>query len=251
MERIAIISDVHGNIPALQAVFADILRRGISRIICLGDMVGKGPCPELAVDLVRSRCELVIRGNWEQGLLDRENLPPELRAAAEWNVHKLGDERMQYLQSLPYSGELQLSGKLVRLFHSSAKGIHHRVQQHHPVEERLAMFENTPATGSPADGRLPDVVGYGDIHQAYVQNFLGKTLFNCGSVGNPLEIPQAAYAILEGVLGVPEPMPFSLQLVRLPYDRELAIKQAETEDGMPERDAYIDELRTAKYRGRK
>ncbi len=251
MERIAIISDVHGNIPALQAVFADIRSRSITRIICLGDMIGKGPNPDLAVDMVRARCELVIMGNWEQGVLDRDNLPPGFKAVAEWTAQKVGSERELYIRSLPYSADLLLSGKLVRLFHSSAKGIYHRVQQHHALEERLAMFENTPATGTPASGRCPDIVGYGDIHQAYVQNFLGKTLFNCGSVGNPLEIPQAAYAILEGAIDSEQSAPFSLQLVRLPYDRELAIRQAAAEDDMPEREAYTNELRTAKYRGSK
>jgi len=251
LEKIAIISDIHGNIPALQAVFADIEQRGVSRIICLGDMIGKGPNPDVAIDMVRDRCELVILGNWEQGLLDREDLSPEFRAVVEWSARKIGAERVGYIRSLPYCSELLLSGKLVRLFHSSAKGIYHRVQQHHSLEERLAMFENTPATGAPADGRLPDVVGYGDIHQAYVQNFLGKMLFNCGSVGNPLEIPQASYAILEGAANDLPSAPFSLQLVRLPYDRELAIRQAEAEEGMPEREAYINELRTAQYRGRK
>lgn len=251
MERIAVISDVHGNIPALQAVLADIGLRGISRIICLGDMIGKGPNPDLAVDMVRASCELVIMGNWEQAVLDRESLPPGFKEVAEWTARKVGSERERYIRSLPYSGELLISGKLVRLFHSSAEGIYHRVQQHHALEERLAMFDNTPATGTPVSGRCPDVVGYGDIHQAYVQNFLGKTLFNCGSVGNPLEIPQAAYAILEGAVDAEQSAPFSLQLVRLPYDRELAIRQAEAEENMPERDAYINELRTAKYRGRK
>lgn len=251
LERIAIISDIHGNIPALEAVLADIGQRGISRIICLGDMVGKGPNPDIAIDLVRDRCEVVLTGNWERGLLDRDSFPPEEAAVANWNFIKLGSARTSYIQSLPYCSEFLLSGKLVRLFHSSAKGIYHRVQQHHPEEERLAMFENTPSTGAAYDGRRPDLVGYGDIHQAYVQNFRGKTLFNCGSVGNPLEITQAAYAVIEGVTGSDFPAPWSVQLVRVPYDRERAIAQAMAEEGMPDREAYINEIQTAKYRGSK
>lgn len=251
MERIAVISDIHGNIPALEAVLGDIERQGISRIICIGDMVGKGPNPDIAVDIVRERCETVIIGNWERGLLDRGTLPPGQTGVADWNCDKLGSERMSYFEALPYSLDLLISGKLLRLFHSSAKGIYHRVQQHHPIEERLAMFENLPATGADPAGRRPDVVGYGDIHQAYVQNFQGKTLFNAGSVGNPLEIPQSAYAIIAGVVGSEAPAPFSLQLMRLPYDREAAIALAKAEPGMPECDDFINELLTAQYRGHK
>jgi protein phosphatase len=83
-----------------------------------------------------------------------------------------------------------------------------------------------------------------------VQNFSGKTLFNTGSVGNPLEIPQASYAILEGRLNRTELSSFSIQLVRVPYDIELAIKHA-MDEGMPHLEAYALELRSAQYRGKR
>jgi len=57
MERIALISDVHGNTIALETVLSDIRRRGIERVFCLGDLVGKGPDPDLAVDICRNACE--------------------------------------------------------------------------------------------------------------------------------------------------------------------------------------------------
>lgn len=65
MERIAVISDIHANLAALKAVWADIERRGIGRIFCLGDLVGKGPYPAEAVDEIRQRCEVVLQGNWD------------------------------------------------------------------------------------------------------------------------------------------------------------------------------------------
>ena len=63
MDRIAIISDIHGNIPALEATLRDIQRRNIKRIFCLGDLVGKGPHSDQAVDICREVCEGIIRGN--------------------------------------------------------------------------------------------------------------------------------------------------------------------------------------------
>src|SRR4029453_16586783 len=94
----------------------------------------------------------------------------------------------------------------------------------------------------------PDVVGYGDIHRAYVMNFHQQTLFNVGSVGNPLDIPQASYAILEGTYNSQWAETFAVHLIRVPYDVELAIQQA-TAEHMPELAPYANELRTAQYRG--
>lgn len=245
MDRIAIISDIHGNIPAFEAVLSDIRERGIKRIYCLGDMVGKGPHPEKAIDMVREFCELVVYGNWDDGMMkkpDHEN--------ALWHYNRLGEERIHYLRSLPFSIEFYMSGRYIRLFHASPYSVYKRVQPGAPIEDRLAMFDNTKMTGISEGDITPDVVGYGDIHNAYIQNFKGKTLFNVGSVGNPLEITQASYAILEGVYQSKEIRPFSIQLVRVPYDIELAILQAE-EEKMPDLEPYKMELRTAVYRGAK
>jgi protein phosphatase len=91
-------------------------------------------------------------------------------------------------------------------------------------------------------------VGYGDIHRADVMTFQHQTLFNTGSVGNPLDITQASYAILEGTYGSECADTFSVRLIRVPYDIELAIKQA-ADENMPSLEPYANELRTAKYRG--
>lgn len=245
MDRIAVISDIHGNIPALDAVMQDIKLRGISRIFCLGDMVGKGPHSEIAIDRVRSECELVVKGNWE----DKLATPRDVRVF-QWHQHRLGPERIEYMKNLPFSVQFLMSGKMVRLFHASARSLYHRVYPYDSLYERLGLFDNTAKTGQLEGARKPDVVGYGDIHTSFVQHFKGKTLFNPGSVGNPLDFTQASYAILEGEYGGKEQSSFSIQLVRLPYDIELAIRQAR-EENMPKLEEYIKELRTAVYRGHK
>lgn len=246
MERIAVISDIHGNMPALDAVLGDIAERGIRDIVCLGDLVGKGPHSPEAVDRIRGVCRIVVRGNWDDFISN-----PTADATIQWHQQRLGSERLRYLKTLPLSYDLLLSGRRVRLYHASAQSLYHRVQPWHPLEERLAMFADTELTGSAADAPdsgEPDVVGYGDVHNAFVQHLNGRMLFNTGSVGNPLDMTQAAYAILEGVPGSSEQRPFSLQLVRVPYDIELAVRQAE-ELGMPSLEEYAKELRTARYRG--
>jgi protein phosphatase len=92
-------------------------------------------------------------------------------------------------------------------------------------------------------------VGYGDIHVAYLRTFAGCSLFNVGSVGNPLDLPLAAYAVLEGEYGSAASAPFAIQLLRVPYDIEAEIALAEALD-MPDLAHYADELRTARYNQR-
>ncbi len=236
MDRIAIISDIHGNIPALEAVLSDIKSRGIERIFCLGDLAGKGPSSALAVDMIRDNCELVIRGNWDHFV---PKLDDEI---ALWHQRKLGEERLDYLRQLPIYTEFYMSGKLVRLCHASPNDLFHRVFIATAEEERIKLFAPTSTLAKEAD-----VVGYGDIHGAYIDYFNGKTLFNVGSVGNPLDIPQASYAIIDGQYGASEDSSLSIANIRVPYDIELAISQA-LETDMPELKEYINELRTAIYR---
>jgi protein phosphatase len=241
MDRIALISDIHGNVPALQAVLHDIERRRIQRIFCLGDLVGKGPHSEKVVDICLGVCERTIKGNWDDALAITETDNPTL----QWHQRRLGDTRLAALRDLPTTIEFVMSGKRIRLFHASQKSVHYRVRQRDPVEKLLAMFDNTEFTGYTF---TPDVVGYGDIHEAYLRSFLGKTLFNVGSVGNPHDTPQAAYGILEGSYGGEVEDCLSIHLTRVPYDIELAIQQARDEN-MPSLEPYVQELRTAEYRG--
>ena len=240
MDHIAIISDLHGNLPALEAVLRDIKRRQISRIFCLGDLVGKGPHSEKVVDICQDVCEVTIKGNWDDFIVrDTEN------STLRWHQQRLGAARLEYLRQLPQTMEFWMSGKRVRLFHASQESVYYRVQMEDPREKLLAMFTNTEFTGNTV---APDVVGYGDIHRAYVMNFHRQTLFNVGSVGNPLDMPQASYVILEGTYNRQGADTFAVHLIRVPYDIERAIQQA-TAEHMPELASYAKELRTAQYRG--
>lgn len=162
-----------------------------------------------------------------------------------WHQDRLGSERLCYMKELPIYIEFYMSGKLIRLCHASPNDLFHRVHLSTAIEERLKLFMPTKTLNKEAD-----VVGYGDIHGAHIDNFKGKTIFNAGSVGNPLEITQASYAIIEGKFGSKENSPFTISLVRVPYNIELAINHAMKSD-MPDKQEYINELKTAVYRGRK
>ncbi|ACQ79905.1 metallophosphoesterase [Beutenbergia cavernae DSM 12333] len=242
MDRIAIVSDIHGNVTALEAVLADIAARGIATVYNLGDVAGKGPRGALAAEISRERCAVTVRGNWEHYLTS----PDVYRAeGGQWWHAELGAENRDWLAGLPGSHDVELSGRRIRLFHASATSEFDRVHAQHTDAEFDGMFQATPFTG---DGPAPSVVGYGDIHAAYVAQRGGRTLLNVGSVGNPLDETTAAYVVVEGVAGGSAAHPFGVQIVRVPYDvdGELAVARR---SGMPQLAEYAHELRTAVYRG--
>ncbi|MRX73869.1 metallophosphoesterase [Bacillus lacus] len=241
MDRIAIISDIHGNIPALEAVLADINERGIQNIYCLGDLIGKGPEGEKAIRIVRDCCRVIVKGNWDDFITRETN-----SSVLQWHQQQLSPHSRKFLESLPFSKDVIMSGRKVRLYHASAESLYVRIQPWDSLEQKLAMFQPSELTGFLWEE--PDIVGYGDVHQAFVQSFLGKTLFNSGSVGNPLDSSGASYAILEGNYNIAEVSAIGIQLIRVPYNIEKAIEIARKMD-MPQCDEYIQELTTGKYRG--
>ena len=147
LDKIALISDIHGNVPALQAALHDIARRGIQRVFCLGDLVGKGPHSERVVDICQAVCERTIKGNWDDALATTKTDNPTI----QWHQRRLGRTRLEFLKDLLNTIEFVMSGKQIRLFHASQKSVHYRVRQPDPIEKLQAMFDNTDFT----DTRLP------------------------------------------------------------------------------------------------
>ena len=196
LDRIALISDVHGNLTALTAVLADIDAREITRIFNLGDYVGKGPRGREVTDLCRERCEVNLLGNWDDFLPDPQRSFDS--DALAWWLAQLSEGQGEWLRGLPFCHDFVMSGRQVRLFHASSTTVHRRVRFDHDEAEFLGMFANTPATG---DGPEPTVVGYGDTHDPYYEvDRKRRTLFNTGSVGNCMDDPTPVYVIMEGSL---------------------------------------------------
>lgn len=244
LERLAILSDVHGNLTALEAVLDDIAGRGVDRVLNLGDNVGKGPRGSAAFERLLDVCEVNVRGNWDD-FIGRvgDDEPEEL----VWWRDELTARQREDLCRLPLSHDLVLGGRRVRLFHASAESPHVRVPYDHSPDQFEGMFRRTEMTG---DGPEPTVVAYGDIHDAYLETTRGRTLVNVGSVGNALDEPTACYVVLEGEADAEpgEAAAFDIRFVRVPYDVEGEVAVAERL-GMPARDVWAVELRTAIYRG--
>ncbi|SET21892.1 protein phosphatase [Oceanobacillus limi] len=241
MTKVALISDIHGNLTALKAVLNDIHKRGVNRIFCLGDLVGKGPRGSECIQLIQEHCEKVIRGNWD--VFIREETDNEF---IHWFQDRLTKEDNNYLASLPFHIDMEVNGQLVRCIHASPRSEFERIApEYHPVEKCLSMFENSEATHTTDSDPKPDIVFYGDIHTTLLRTYEIGTLCNVGSVGNSLDLTTASYAILDATFETN-----SIQFVRVPYDREAELEAAK-ELGLAGYEQYYGEIMFAKYRNAK
>jgi protein phosphatase len=263
LEQIAVISDIHGNITALNAVLEDIKKRNIKKIFCLGDLVIKCPNSDLVVDRIMEVCDVVIKGNCDDIVVNNCTIPTQF-----WTKEKLGGKRLKYLDSLPNSYEFYISGYLIRLFHASPFSLDNiynpmyknvgRYRDFEIVNPDL-MFENTPFVGKSKSDDTPDIIGYGHIHTPNLYRYKNKTIFNPGTVGIPMELSNtdktdksikfstlSSYMILEGIYGSKDLGSISFNLIRLPYDVEKEIDYLKNSD-MPDKEAIINKLRTATY----
>ena len=177
MERIAVISDIHANVVALEAVLEDIEKRKIDRIFCLGDIVLKGASPCEVVDIVREKCEIVVKGNCDELVVNA----PEESKSRKWYKDRLGKERIEYLDKLPMYKDIYMSGSYIRMFHATKNDLFNRIFDIDTVEKKKKLFEEE-------EGKEPDIVLYGDIHKQYMQKLQNKTIINVGRVGNVVEL---------------------------------------------------------------
>ena len=245
MDKIAILSDVHGNLTALNAVLDDIKKRKVNKIYFLGDFMPKCARPDKVIDLLRDKCDVLLKGNCDDNVCK-----PEVKDRHFWSRELIGDERAEYINSLPIMTEFYLSGQLVRLFHASPISLYHiynpaMIEEglHHAdsLSEWADMFKNTEFIGKTDNDPIPDVVGYGHIHTQNFMRYGNKTLFNCGSVGIPSEMLNdgdekddtnkfstlANYAIIEGEFGSKKVGEIKFDFIRVPYDVKKEIELVE------------------------
>src|SRR3990172_12337150 len=107
--KYAIISDIHGNLEALESVLDDIERRKVDSILCLGDIIGYGPNPNECVELIKSKAKIILAGNHDYaplGKIDISYFNPWARSAIEWTRGELSEESVEFLLSLPLKAEI-------------------------------------------------------------------------------------------------------------------------------------------------
>jgi putative phosphoesterase len=243
VKRIALFSDVHGNLPALDAVLRDIERSGLDGVYCLGDLVGYGPDPAGAVDRVRGLGIPTIRGNYDDGVGKRlgqcgcyyatDQAKSDGAASYRFTDAALDDADHDWLAGLPDSIRFRDGDARVLLAHGSPRKINEYLLLDRSDEqlERLALQAEA------------DVVCIGHIHIPYhrsIETTAGTVHYiSDGSVGKPKDGDWRACwteLALDGAGGA------QATFHRVEYDID-SVSQAMREAGLPE--TLISALRKA------
>jgi predicted phosphodiesterase len=203
--RVALLSDVHGNLPAFKAVLADIESQGVDTIWCLGDLVGYGAQPDECVALAAETCDHCLIGNHDLVVLDKLDIADfsmNAAVAATWTREHIGSEAVDYLQKL----EPQDTSKPLGLYHASPRD---------PVWEYVL---STMLANACIDVMEPRVGAVGHSHVALyfwrdeagsisgehapggtsIDISKGRWIINPGGVGQPRDgDPRAAWLLLD------------------------------------------------------
>lgn len=240
--EIAVLTDVHGNRPALEAVLADAQRAGVSEIWCLGDLVGYGAEPDACVALAEEHCSICLAGNHDLAVVDvlpLDEFSRGARIAAEWARENISEQTREFLLALSPEGAAQGFG----LFHASPRdpvweyvlsgltaelcfdATEHRVSLigHSHVALSFHRPEGEPTTGSTRrEGDTMDLSS-------------GHWLLNPGGAGQPRDgDPRAAWLLLDTDAQ-------TAQWRRAEYDiaaAQAAIRAARLPDSLAERLQY-------------
>ena len=258
--KIAIISDIHGNLEALKATLKDIEERKVEKIICLGDIIAKGVHPKECLALIRTKCEIVLQGNCDIYFSTEhkniDEMDEQERKRIKWNQSLINKEDREYLLNLPFCYEFYMSGSLVRLFHATPTANNKAVLNVNSIETKYQMFLPSEKTQSQD---IADIIIYGHIHHPYMDKIYNKTIINVGSVGNSfdvirnenkdsnvLETTKSNYLIIEGEYGSKEySSDISFQFIKVPYDID---RELQDEELNIERENYRFELKKGMYR---
>ncbi len=230
---ITIFGDIHANLPALEAVFADIEARDLSNLYCLGDLVGYGTFPSEVVSFIRARTIPTLMGNYDQGVGNSSGdcgcaYKTEIEEARgklsiSWsNAHTTDDNKI-YLRALPAHIPVTVGDLQVLLVHGSPRKINEYLFQDRPDDYFERILDTAQA----------DVVVCGHTHLPYHKILpSGRHIINAGSVGKPKDNdPRAGYITLTA-----DARDLSVDFIRVPYDIERTARAIEaTPDigGMP------------------
>ncbi len=194
--RIALISDIHGNLPALTAVLKDIESLNVDQIVCLGDICDLGPEPRETLRHIRELNCTVLQGNHDP--FDEESSPP-IQAISDWCADQLSPEERTFLRDLPTSHHFDLpAGRTLLAVHGSPRSF----------TEGMIAEQTTEDVRTLLEGVLSDVIAGGHTHVQLLRRVDRQLIVNVGSVGcpfaevfsgaPPIILPWAEYAVITG-----------------------------------------------------
>ncbi|MEM6750631.1 MAG: metallophosphoesterase family protein [Planctomycetota bacterium] len=248
--RTAIISDIHGNLDALEAVLAEIDGRGVDQIVCLGDIIGYGPNPLECLDRVAERCQFALMGNHDFAVLfEPTSFNTSAEQAAFWTRRQLEEEPDDEARQRRWS---YLGGLVVRKWQGGTLWVH--ASPRRPINEYIFPDDVVSAPGKMQTifDRIrqrcyvghthvpgvftdePDFYPPADLGGRYKFDPGEKAIINPGSVGQPRDRdPRASFAVLthaepletQGEAPPEDAGPDEIEFVRVDYDIESVVRK--------------------------
>ncbi len=246
--RIALFSDIHANLPALQAVLHSIDAHRPDQVFCLGDLVGYAPWPNEVVAEIRRRNIATIAGNYDEGVgLNSDDCgcayqTDDDKARGDRSIaytnEVITDDHRRWLNALPRHIRLELgpgANTSILLVHGSPRRINEYLFEDRREKSFLRLFEAADA----------DLMAFGHTHKPFHRVFETDHrvhhAINTGSVGKPKDgDPRACWVLLDVEPGENRPE-VSVEFIRVAYDVEAAARAVEQS---PLPDAFADMLRT-------
>jgi predicted phosphodiesterase len=194
---IGVFGDVHGNLPALEAVLDDGKHNGVARWLCLGDMAFRGPAPEECMRLIRGVCgDSAVMGNTEEwlpvGPPQGEATTPERQAMTEtwwrWTIGRLDNDDLQWVRSLPLTRTFEFGANRLLCVHATARGPDDGLLPTAPDGVLRTAFRTSEHS----------LAACAHTHTPYLRRLDKCTVFNTGSTGRPVDgDPRSSYVILD------------------------------------------------------
>jgi putative phosphoesterase len=226
--KVAVITDIHANLPALRAALAAIDRIGADAVYCGGDLVGYGPHPNEVCALIEDASIPTIHGNYDYAIgRDLEDCgcaytTPHDRelgqGSVDWTLARTDRRAKDFLRGLPFDLRFTMGQQRVRLVHGSPRKVNEYLFEDKPASlyERLAGQSEC------------DVLVFGHTHKPWIREYGGVLFVNCGSVGKPKDgDPRGGFAMLELIGGRVE-----ASIERFEYDAE-AVAREVAASGLP------------------
>ena len=217
MTKIAILSDIHANMHALEAVMRDLTRTGPDRVIVNGDLVGRGPQSQEVLETVSRQNWTVVKGNHEDfwAQCGHGDLPPEWEEnwwkPTRLQIEQLDAHWFDWMNALPEEHIIDLAGcPSIQIVHGSPRQMNEGLYAHVSEASLLEVLDNTPH---------PVVVG-AHTHYPMDRRAGNYRVLNCGSVGAPFNNnPTAQYLLL-----IWRNQEWAVEFRQVPYDVQAALR---------------------------
>lgn len=234
--RLAVFSDVHSNLAALESILQDSQSQGVEQLYCLGDLIDYGPYPNEVVAAIRDRDVPTLLGNHDDGIaFERDGSGGGFHSDAErdfkeqafaWTAEHVSTVTRAWLRRLPLNLPLDVDGRCLLLVHASPRRLNEYLYEDLPD----ATFTEIAASVD------CEVLVFGHTHVPYDKAVSDVRFVNVGSVGNPKDgDPRACYAILDV-----RDSEIEVRFRRVAYDINATVA-AVLRSGLPR--SYVDRLR--------